>query len=155
MNLAGIADALADKLAVIPGVRAYPRRVSNFASATGDGSTAIMVTPGDPLVGYYENGTMTGSTRGGLGTVRYTLQARVPVVSEQQAQTRLYELASTGGDEARSVYDALRPDDLPQTLGGLVDDVGVVSATVVTEDIADVTYLGVDFAVEVMARRST
>lgn len=156
MNLAAIADALADQLGTIPGVRAYPRRVSNFATTTGDGSVAVMVVPGQPLVSFYENGTMTGGTVGGLGTVRYTLQARVPIVAEQQAQTRLYELASSGTGEARSVYDAIRPGDLPQPHpDGLWDDVYIVTATVVTEPGETTDYLGIDFAVEVLARRST
>ena len=155
MNLAGIADALAELVDQIPGVKGLPRRVSNFSSTSGDGNVAIMVTPGAPLVGYYENGTMTGTTVGGTCTAHFILQARIPIVAEAQTQTRLYELASSGSTEPRSVYDAVRPGDLPNpNPDGLWDDVFIPTATVVTEDQGDMTYLGVDFAVEVLTRRS-
>jgi hypothetical protein len=155
VNVLDICVALKDLLNTVPGVRAYETRVDNYATSTGDGLTAVMVVPGNPLVGYYENATMTGSTRGGICTLRLMLQVRVPRVSEVAAQKRIYELVSTGTGEARSIYDAIRPSDLQQTLGGLVDDIGVVTATVgVVEEQDGLTYVGADIALEILARRS-
>ena len=157
MNLGEIRAAIADLLNTIPGVRAYPYRRDNYATATGDGNTAIMVVPGDPYVDYYgENATMTGAALGGQSDVRLMLQVRVPRVSEEAAQIRLDELISTGTGEARSIYDTLRPNDHePQTLAGLIEGLGVISARVgIVEDTADgLSYVGADIDLQMTARR--
>jgi hypothetical protein len=156
VNLGDIRVALADLLNTIPGVRGYPRRVDNYATSTGDGLSAVMVVPGNPYVAYYENGTMTGSVVGGLGTVRMMLQVRVPRADEVSAQIRVDELISSGTGEARSIYDTIRPADLQQRLGGLVDDVSVVAARVgIVEEQDGLTYVGADIDLEIMARRVT
>jgi hypothetical protein len=154
VNILDICVAVRDVLNTIPGVRAYETRRDNFATSTGDGLTAVMVVPGDPLVDYLGGGTMTGATRGGLCTLRLMLQVRVPRVDEVSAQKRVYELVSTGTGEARSIYDTLRPGDLQQTLGGLVDDIVPLSVRVgIVEEQDNVVYVGADIQLEAMARR--
>lgn len=155
MNILNICVAIKDLLNTIPGVRAYEVRKDSYATGTGDGMSAVMVVPGEPLVGYYEDGTMTGSARGGLCTLHLMLQVRVPRVDEVAAQKRVYELVSTGTGEARSIYDTLRPGDLQQTLGGLVDDLGVINARVgIVEEQENLVYVGADIDLELKARRS-
>jgi hypothetical protein len=77
-------------------------------------------------------------------------------VSEEAAQVRVDELISSGTGEARSIYDTIRPADLQQRLGGLVDDVSVVAARVgIVEEQDGLTYVGADIDLEIMARRVT
>ena len=109
MNLELIARNLADVLSTVPGVRGYPCRVSNYVSSA-DGLVAAMVVPGPQLVDYYQ------AMSGGLAVLNWVIQVRVPAAAEEQAQMRLLRLLSAGAGEPESIYDTVKPDDLPQTL---------------------------------------
>lgn len=145
MNLQTIAENLAALADTCPGVRAYPFRRSQFVSSA-DADVAVIIVPADNWVDYYS------AMRGGQCIVRWTLQIRIPIVSEEHAQRRLMGLLSAGTGTV-SLYDTIKPGDLPQTLSGVIHDLKLDSARPVTEDWDDVVYLGADVAVEMLADR--
>lgn len=147
MNIPDIARGLADLVGQTPGVRGYPYRVSNFASS-GDGLVAAMVVPGPEFVNYYE------AMVGGQAMLRWVIQVRVPAVAEEKAFERLYRCLSAGVGEPESIYDTVKPDDLPQTLGGLIDDLRIgVARMGVSEEAEGAVYIGADLEVDMLVSR--
>lgn len=149
MNLAEIRQAIADLAATVPGVRGYPYRPDNFATS-GSGLIAAMLTNGDPYVDYLQ------AMSGGLVQVRLVMQLRIPLIAEINAQRQMDDLVSAGLGEARSVIDAIKPGDLPQTLGGLVQDLKIPEVRMGSEqdpETGKARYYGADFDLDVFARR--
>jgi len=147
VNLELIARNLADVLSTVPGVRGYPCRVSNYVSSA-DGLVAAMVVPGPQLVDYYQ------AMSGGLAVLNWVIQVRVPAAAEEQAQMRLLRLLSAGAGEPESIYDTVKPDDLPQTLSGAIDDLKLAAARVgPADEHPDTPYVGADIDVEMMVTR--
>lgn len=147
MNLELIARNLADLLGTVPGVRGYPCRVSNYVSSS-DGNVAAMVVPGPDFVDYYQ------AMSGGLAHLKWVIQVRVPAVAEEQAQMRLLRLLSAGVGEPESIYDTVKPDDLPQDLSGAIDDLKLGAARVgPADEHPDTPFIGADIDVEMMVTR--
>lgn len=147
MNLQTIAENLAAVLETISGVRAYTYRRSQFATS-GDADVAIMVVPDSPFIDYYE------AMVGGQGIVRWTLQVRIPAVAEDAAHRRLYALLSAGAGETVSIIDTVKPNDLQQTLSGVIDDLKLGAVTVgVAEEQNGAVYIGADIGVEMLVPR--
>jgi hypothetical protein len=147
VNLENVARELADLLSTVPGVRGYPCRVSNYASST-DGTVAAMVVPGPDFVDYYQ------AMSGGLAVLNWVIQVRVPAVAEEQAQMRLLRLLSAGVGEPESIYDTVKPLDLPQSLNGAIDDLKLGAARVgPADEHPDTPYVGADIDVEMLVTR--
>lgn len=145
MDLPAISAALCDQLGSIDNVRVYDGYQD--AVFTGIG-IALVVRPGDPWVSYLE------AMEGGLSTVRYVIEIAVQRTNMRSAQTRIAELVSAGIGSTRSIYDAVKPDDLPQTLGGVISDLKLEQASGMTDkQYGTFEYLGVDIDVEMMATR--
>lgn len=150
MNLADIRQAIADLATTVPGVRGYPYRPDNFVTHGGAGGlVAAMLVSGDPYVDYLQ------AMAGGLVQIRLVMQVRAPLVAEVNAQRQMDELVSAGLGEARSVVDAVKPGDLPQTLGGLVQDLKIPEVRMGGEvdETGAVRYYAADFDIDVFARR--
>lgn len=145
MDLAAIPAALCEELRTIDNVRVYDGYQDAVFTGTG---IALVVRPGDPWVDYL------GAMYGGQSTLRYVIEIAVQRANLRSAQTRLAELVSAGIGNTRSIYDAVKPDDLPQTLGGLIDDLKLTQASGLTDkQYGTFEYLGVDIDVEMQATR--
>jgi hypothetical protein len=145
MNLTDVRQAIADQLGSIDGVRVYATQPDQLAVPAGG---AIVVQPAAAYVDYVQ------AMSGGLSELRYTLLVVAARTSERSAQARLDELLSAGLGETRSVYDALKPNDDPQTLGGVVQDVGLMTASAPTAlEAGEVTYLAAEIDIRVLVRR--
>ncbi len=145
MDLAAIPAALCEELRTIDNVRVYDGYQDAVFTGTG---IAVVVRPGDPWVDYL------GAMSGGQSTLRYVIEIAVQRANLRSAQTRLAELVSAGIGNTRSIYDAVKPDDLPQTLGGLVSDLVLRQASGMTDkQYGTFEYLGVDIDVEMQATR--
>jgi hypothetical protein len=149
VNLGAIRQAIADLASSVPGVRGYPYRPDNFVTSSGDGLVAAMLVNGEPYVDYLQ------AMSGGLSQIRFVMQVRSPAVAEISAQRQMDELVSAGLGEARSLIDAIKPDDLPQTLGGLIQDLKIPEVRMGNEigPEGSIRYLGADFDIDVFARR--
>lgn len=149
MNLTAIRQAVADLASTVPGVRGYPYRNDSFVASGGDGLAAAMLIPGEPYVEYLR------AMSGGQCEIHLVMQVRVPVVAEEAGQRRLDDLVSAGLGEARSIVDAIKPDDLPQTLGGLIEDLKIDEVRMGAEPGPDgaTRYFGADFNIDILARR--
>lgn len=149
MNLPEIRQAIADLVGAVPNVRGYAYRPDNFVTSGGDGRVAAMLVPGEPYIDYLQ------AMAGGLSQIRLIMQVRIPVVAEVAGQRQLDELVSAGLGEAKSLLDALKPDDQPQTLGGLIQDLKIpeVRAGGEVDATGAVRYYGADFDIDVFARR--
>ena len=146
MDLPAISAALCDQLGSIDNVRVYDGYQD--AVFTGNG-IAVVVRPGDPWVSY-----LVEAMVGGMATVRYVIEIAVQRANLRSAQTRIAELVSAGVGNTRSIYDAVKPDDLPQTLGGVIADLKIDQASGMTDkQYGQFEYLGVDIDVEMMVTR--
>lgn len=145
MDLAAIPAALCEELRTIDNVRVYDGYQDAVFTGTG---IAVVVRPGDPWVDYI------GAMSGGQSTLRYVIEIAVQRANLRSAQTRLAELVSAGIGNTRSIYDAVKPDDLPQNLGGVVSDLVLRQASGMTDkQYGTFEYLGVDIDVEMQATR--
>lgn len=145
MDLAAISAALCDQLSSIDNVRVYDGYQDAVFTGTG---IALMVRPGEPWVSYLE------AMDGGSSTLRYVIEIVVQRSNLRSAQARIAELVSAGVGNTRSIYDAVKPDDLPQTLGGVISDLVLRQASGMSDkQFGTFEYLGVDIDVEMMATR--
>ena len=149
MNLSAIRQAIADLAETVPGVRGYAYRPDSFATS-GSGLVAAMLINGEPYVDYLQ------AMSGGLSQVRLIMQVRIPIVAEVDAQRQMDDLVSAGLGEARSVIDAIKPTDLPQTLDGLIHDLKIPEVRIGSEtdpETGKARYFGADFDIDVFAGR--
>ena len=149
MNLTAIRAELGQLLEQIGGVRVYLQAEDSVYSSTAT-AQALVIRDGSPYVDYYAEGAM----KGGQSLVRMVVEIVAPRTSMRSAQARIDELCSAGIGESRSIYDAVKPDDLPQTLNGEIHDLRIMSASGLEErNIGDVSYLGCDIAIEMLVGR--
>jgi len=145
MDLAAVSAALCEQLGSIDNVRVYDGYQDAVFTGTG---IALMVRPGEPWVSYLE------AMDGGSSTLRYVIEIVVQRSNLRSAQARIAELVSAGVGSTRSIYDAVKPDDLPQTLGGVISDLVLRQASGMSDkQFGTFEYLGVDIDVEMMATR--
>lgn len=145
MDLAAISAALCDQLGSIDNVRVYDGYQEAVFTGTG---IALVVRPGDPWVSYLE------AMVGGMATVRYVIEIAVQRANLRSAQARIAELVSAGIGNTRSIYDAVKPGDMPQTLGGVISDLKIEQASgLADKQYGQFEYLGVDIDVEMMVTR--
>lgn len=145
MDLAAVSAALCEQLGSIDNVRVYDGYQDAVFTGTG---IALMVRPGEPWVSYLE------AMDGGSSTLRYVIEIVVQRSNLRSAQARIAELVSAGVGNTRSIYDAVKPDDLPQTLGGVISDLVLRQASGMSDkQFGTFEYLGVDIDVEMMATR--
>lgn len=145
MNLADISAAMCDRLSSIDNVRVY----DGYQDAVFTGSgIAVVVRPGDAWVEY------PLAMSGGQAGVSYVIEIVVQHANLRSAYARICELASAGVGNNRSIIDTLKPQSLPQTLGGVIDDLKVSAASGLREKVfGPFTYIGLDIDVEVLTTR--
>lgn len=130
-TISEVKTALATKLGTISGLRAYAYQPDNpnFPCAI----------PTLNSIEYH------GAMGAGLVTYQFTISVIVGRVSERSSEAKLNEYGAYSG--ASSVRQVLEADG---TLGGVVDDTIVVSATNITSiSIGDTDYLMLDFTATV------
>lgn len=146
MILADIREAIAERLATVPGVRAIAYPPDQIPTGTG---VVVIVQQDGTYVDYHE------SFARGLAIVNVTLTPWVQMTSERAAFGRLDALLSSSSSNAeQSLIDALMGTD--RTLGGVCADIIVDTASNVrAESIADGTrYLCADLSMRVMVGRN-
>lgn len=114
MDLNAIRTGLADAIRTVPGLTVHPTLPASV------NPPAVVIASGSPLVSYQEAGSK------GLAEVRLTAYVLVSRVDDARAAAALDGYLSSGPGADRSVIDAIEAGD--RTLGGLVDDVTVLSA---------------------------
>jgi hypothetical protein len=148
VNLTAITDQLVQALSQIDGVRAYAGLQDSVLSSTAT-ATAIVVRPGEPYIADYHLAMSKG-----LARVNMVFEVVAPRNSMRALQERINQLLSSGDGESRSIIDAVRPDDLPNTLNGEVDDFKLGQVSGISErSIGDTEYLGCDIDIEILVRR--
>lgn len=146
MILADIREAIAERLATVPGVRAIAYPPDQIPTGTG---TVVVVQQDGTYVDYHQ------AFAKGLAIVNVTLTPWVQMTSERAAFGRLDALLSSSSSNAeQSLIDALMTTD--RTLGGVCADIIVDTASNVrAESIADGTrYLCADLSMRVMVGRN-
>lgn len=130
-TISEVKTALATKLGTIAGLRAYAFQPDN---------------PNFPCaIPTLTNIEYHGAMGAGLVTYQFTVSVIIGRVSERSSESKLNEYGSYSG--ASSVRQVLEADG---SLGGVVDDTVVMSATNITAiSIGDTDYLMMDFAVTV------
>ena len=145
MDLAAVSTALCDELRAIDNLRPYDGYQD--AVFTGSGIAAV-VRPGDQWVDYLL------AMRGGQSSVAYVIELVVQRDNLRSTYARIAELVSAGAGHSRSIIDTLKPNSLPQTLGGTVDDLAVRRASGLSEKVfGPFSYLGVDIDVDIIVPR--
>jgi len=145
MNLADISQGLADRLSTVDNVRPYAGLVDDVFTGNG---IAVLVYPADEWVDYLQ------AMRGGLAVTSWLIEPVVQRANLRASYARMCELVSAGAGESRSLSEAINPDSLPQTLGGVCNDVVVRSASGFVEKVfGQVTYVGVELTVDVHVSR--
>lgn len=145
MDLAAISAALCDQLSSIDNVRVYDGYQDAVFTGTG---IAVVVRPADDWVDYLR------AMSGGLSGVKYVIELVVQHSNLRSAYARICELVSAGVGNNRSIIDTLKPDSLPQSLGGVIDDLKVSAASGMREKVfGPFSYIGVDIDVEVSTTR--
>lgn len=145
MNLADVSQGLADRLSTVDNVRPYSGLVDNVFTGSG---IAVLVYPADEWVDYLQ------AMRGGLAVTSWLVEPVVQRDNLRASYARMCELVSAGAGESRSLIDAIKPDSLPQTLGGVCNDVVVRAASGFVEKVfGQITYVGVELTVDVHVSR--
>jgi len=145
MDLAAISAALCDELKTIDNLRPYDGYQDAVFSGSG---IAAVVRPGDPWVDYYL------AMQGGQSSVAYVIELVVTRDNLRSTYARLAELVSAGAGHSRSIIDTLKPNSLPQTLGGEIHDLIVRRASGMQEKVfGPFSYLGVDLDVDIFVPR--
>jgi hypothetical protein len=148
MDLRAIREAVAERLATVPGVRAFAYPPDQTPTGT---AVAVVVAPGENYVQWHES--FKGSNK--LGMVGLIVTPYVQMSDARSAWATLDELLSTGSAHPRSIVDALLYAD-DKTLGGVCETVGVDDVTnVQVLTVAEgARYLTADLPVTIYARRS-
>lgn len=152
MDLRAIREAVAERLATVPGVRPYAFPADQVATSI-DGVGVAVSTGAESYVDYAES---FGPSR--TEHVFLTLSVYVPYVDPKSAYNTLDELLSTGTATSRSLVDALMYDASPpdRTLGGVCADLvvdGVENVQVLSIE-SGARYLVADVPVRIIAKRN-
>lgn len=149
VDLKAIRAAVADRVAVVPGVRVLAQVPASMPVGSLD---LVIVTP-DPT-DYVTFEQAAGFTR--RCDVRLKLLVVVPSSRWEEAQDRIDELLSTGTTDDRSVRDAVEGHLRigPPAWGGVACDVTVLAARMIEVPVGADTHLGAEFDVQVLARSS-
>ena len=143
MNLPDIVEAIKVRLEDVDGVRPYAYQLDTIPAGQGD---VVMVTPAPTLIDYQQ------ALKGGLAYVNLTLLVFIQMTDPRSAYLRLYELASSGTGESRSLIDALMIGD--RTFGGVQGDVVVDDLSNVRgEQFDGGRYLTAEIGVRVLVGR--
>lgn len=145
MNLAAIREAVAQRLADVPGVRPLSHPADSIPTGAG---TVVTVEPDSTYVDFQQ------AFAKGLATVRLTLTIWVQAADLRAAFGRLDALLSSGPSESQSLIDALMDRD--RSLGGVIHDLVVDQASSVrSESLADgARYLCADLSLRVLVGRN-
>lgn len=145
MNLADISAGLCERLSTVDNVRPYDGLQDSVFTGAG---IAVIVYPADEWVDYLQ------AMRGGLAISRWIVEPVVQRDNLRSSYARMCELMSGGVGETRSLIDALKPDSLPQALGGVCNDVVVRTASGFSEKVfGQITYVGAELSVDVHVSR--
>jgi len=146
VNLADISAALCEQLrSTVDNIRPYNGLQDSVFTGAG---IAVLVYPADEWVDYLQ------AMRGGLAVTSWLIEPVVQQANVRSSYARLCELLSAGIGESRSIIDALKPDSLPQTLGGVCNDVVVRTASgFVEKQFGQITYVGAELTVDVHVSR--
>lgn len=144
MDLRAIREALAERLAEVASVRAFPFPPDQ--TPTGS-ATVVVIAPAEQHVDYQ------AAFAKGLAIVRYVISPYIPLVDPKSAFAELDALLSSGTGEARSLIDALMDRD--RTYAGVtgdivLDDVTNVQAISTSEG---ARYLTADLTIRVLVGR--
>lgn len=146
MILADIREAIAERVATVPGVRAIPYPPDSIPTGTG---VVVIVQPDGTYVDYHQ------AFARGLAVVNVTLTPWVQFTDARSAFGRMDALLSSSSSNAdQSLIDALMTVD--RTLGGVCSDVIVDNASNLrAETVADgARYLCADISMRVMVGRT-
>lgn len=144
MDLRAIREAVADRLATVPGVRPSPFPPDSISSG---GATLVVLAPAEQYVSYQE------AFAKGLAVVRLVVSPYIPMADPRSAFAELDALLSSGTGESRSLIDALMDTD--RSLGAVVGDVVLesvenVQALTVAEG---ARYLTADLSIRILVGR--
>lgn len=147
MNLTAIRAELGQLIEQVDGVRVYLQPEDAIYTSTAT-AQAVVIRDGEPYIEYLH------AMQGGMALVRLRLEIVAQRTNMRAAQQRIDELVSAGLGENRSIYDAVKPNDLQQTLNGEIDDLKIIEASGLEErNVGDVNYLGCDLEIEMIVRR--